>query len=313
MWEWKPKPMQYYVMPDKIAKFAKIAGKTLDKVVEDAMNCCILPLEREKVKHLVTYGGPTYDDWILGAVEKALYVPMYKIARYKAVSDVKEPLDGDIQHFVKNNLISNPFQFVFLRVLWDKVRVGRHGIHSKNAAGRQREALCNEFNASLPARRVEMFHQVGMELELFLFVDASLFFGKDAGAAWNPVSVRAFRRVLQTARPSYGIVDVVFLWHLEDAEKIAFSRRLKEAVLAGMDVSSSDLISGEGGMGEEIRRYWKAKETKHLIVDYHIVDRHLEDYAVEDRVTMSFYYADAPDGFTEEDADEFLYAYIRCK
>lgn len=68
MWEWKPKPMQYYVMPDKIAKFAKIAGKTLDKVVEDAMNCCILPLEREKVKHLVTYGGPTYDDWILGAV-----------------------------------------------------------------------------------------------------------------------------------------------------------------------------------------------------------------------------------------------------
>ena len=30
MWEWKPTPMQYYVMPEKIAKFAKLAAKSLD-------------------------------------------------------------------------------------------------------------------------------------------------------------------------------------------------------------------------------------------------------------------------------------------
>ena len=314
MWEWKPTPMQYYVMSEKIAKFAKLAGKSLDDVVEDAMNCCILPLEREKVKQLVTYGGPTYDTcWILGAVEKALYVPTYKIARYKEMTDREEPLDKDIRHFAKNNLISNPFQFVFLRVLWDKVQVGRDGIHSKNAAGRRREALFNEFGVAAPARRVEMFHEVGMELELFLFVDASLFFGKDAEGAWNPMSVRAFRRVLQTARPSYGIVDVVFLWHPADAERMTSSERLKETVLAGMDVSSSNLTSGEGCMGEEILRYWKARETEQLIIDYHIIDRHLEDYSISDRVSMSFYYADAPDGFTEDDAEEFLYAYVRCK
>ena len=315
MQEWKTTPMQYYVMPEKIAKFAKLAGKTLDKVVEDAMNCCILQLRRDEVKQLVTYGGPTYDSWILGAVEKALYVPMYKIAKYKAVSDMKEPLDDDIRHFVKNHLISNPFQFVFLNVLRGKVQVGRDGIHSRNAAGRRREALFNQFNAALPARRVKMFHQFGMELELFLFVDASLFFqpGQEDGNALNSVSVQAFRRVLQTARPSYGIVDVVFLWHSADDGKRSCSGLLKEAVLAGMDASTSDIGSEKGGMGEEILRYWKARETEQLIIDYHVVDRQLEDYTISDRVSMSFYYADAPEGFTEEDAEEFLYAYIRCK
>ena len=315
-------PILYYVLPDKIAKLAKVAGLSLDELVEDACERDNIPpsaADKAEVKSLVMHGGPTRKSWIVDAIAQTLCTPVWTFVRYKPDVTYKyAPLDGNIHHYRRNHLINNPFGFVYLNLLRERV-TSPDDATDRNASGRLREAMFHQFEAVTGAERVEMFRQLGMALELFLYVDASIFFPSGdvhEGAELNMQSIHAFRRVLETARPFYGRVTVIFLWDVENATKGDLLWHLHASLLSGMSMCSLDLAIPKmtGAKYKEIFRWYdKAGEQENLFLDYHVVDSHLEDYSASERTTLPFYYADSPHGFTEDDADEFLYSYIRCQ
>lgn len=316
MQEWMT--VQYFVMPEKIAKFTKVAGLSLDELVKEVCNHPRRPFPRGEVEQMALSGGPTRDDWIVHAIAETLCVPLWKIVRYKMEPRGEEPLDPDISHFGKNRRICNPYSFMFLDLLWKKVKAGNG--RSRKSAGKRREALHNEFDAASPEKRREMFRKFGKELELCLFVGVDLFYKQDDGL--NMASIHAFRTVLQAAKPSYHRVSLILLWRFpEDSGRWEHAGSLQGSLLHSLQIPLQEaaqihlahISPDDGGKYGSILLYSGGHARKNVISECHVIDSRLADYSAEERLRLQFYYADSPAGFTDEDAEEFLYADIRCK